>query len=110
MTRQPGISPGISKAAFCKALQLIRQQEAANEAVGQALAEVCGGSVAFGCGNRYQEALLLVLKEAVHDPYDYIDWWLWEAAPDYTVWSADESQSWCLKDPGDLYDYLIQEE
>ena len=67
MTRQPGIS----KATFCKALQLIRQQETADDAVGQALAEVCGGSVAFGCGNRYREALLLVLKEAVHDPYDY---------------------------------------
>ena len=35
MTRQPGIS----KATFCKALQLIRQQEAADEALGQALAE-----------------------------------------------------------------------
>ena len=63
----------------------------------------------FGNADQKREALLLVLKEAVHDPYDYIDWWLWEAAPDYTVWSADESQSWCLKDPGDLYDYLVNE-
>ena len=105
MTRQPGIA----KETFCKALRLIRQQEATDNAVGQALGEVCGGSVALGCGSRYLEALLLVLKEAVHDPYDYIDWWLWEAAPDYRVWSADESRSWCLKDPSALYDYLVNE-
>ena len=105
MTRQSGVS----KETFCKALRLIRQQEAADNAVGQALGEVCGGSVAFDCGNRYLEALLLVLKETVHDTYDYIDWWLWEATPDYRVWSADESRSWCLKDPSALYDYLVNE-
>jgi hypothetical protein len=50
--------------------------------------------------------LLDVLKEAVNDQYDYIDWWLYEATDDYTVWEADCTMKYCLKDPEALYDYI----
>ena len=53
--------------------------------------------------------LLLVLKEAVHDQYDYIGWWLYEGAEDYMIWEADTSRSWCLKEPEALYDYIVEE-
>lgn len=38
--------------------------------------------------------------------YDYIDWWLHEATDDYTVWEADCTMKYCLKDPEALYDYI----
>lgn len=47
-----------------------------------------------------------VLKEAVNDQYDYIDWWLYEATDDYTVWEADCTMKYCLKEPEALYDFI----
>ena len=52
---------------------------------------------------------MMVLKEASRDKYDYISWWLYEGAPDYIVWSGDEKQEWCLKELGDLYDFIQSE-
>ena len=46
------------------------------------------------------------MKEAVNDQYDYIDWWLYEATDDYTVWEADCTMKYCLKEPEALYDYI----
>ena len=37
----------------------------------------------------------------------YISWWLYEGAPDYMIWSSDGKMQWCLKEPGDLYDYIL---
>lgn len=47
-----------------------------------------------------------VLKESVNDQYDYIDWWLYEATDDYTVWEADCTMKYCLKEPEALYDFI----
>ncbi|MFR7637653.1 MAG: HipA domain-containing protein [Lachnospiraceae bacterium] len=60
------------------------------------------------CGLDVPESMALrdVLKEAVNDQYDYIDWWLYEATDDYTVWEADCTMKYCLKDPEALYDYI----
>lgn len=96
----------ISKDCFCKALRMIKEQQDIDEQFSKALNMVGNGHFAFGTGNRYLAALLDVLKEAVGDQYDYIDWWLYEATEDYTVWEADESKKYCLKEPGDLYDYI----
>ena len=99
----------VSKETFCKALHLIKEQEEINERFSKALGEVGNGHFVFGSGNRYLSALLLVLKEAVNDKYDYIEWWLYEESKDYTVWTSDESKSWCLKEPEALYDYILTE-
>ena len=64
------------------------------------------GHFVFGAENKYLMALRDVLKEAVNDQYDYIDWWLYEATDDYTVWEADCTMKYCLKDPEALYDYI----
>lgn len=74
----------LSKATFCIALQMIKEQESINEEVAAALSKVSDGSCTFGCGNKWLEALLMVLKETVHDQYDYIGWWLYEASEDGT--------------------------
>ena len=41
--------------------------------------------------------------------YDYISWWLYEAAPGYEVWTDDEKTKWCLKEPEVLYDFIRDE-
>lgn len=99
----------ISKETFSKALELMKEQESVNEKVSKTLNLVGNGHFAFSGGAQYYEALMLVLKEAVGDKYDYISWWLYEGAPDYLIWSGDEKQEWCLKEPGDLYDFIQNE-
>lgn len=79
----------ITKETFCAALGQIMEQREIDEKVGAALESVGDGHFVFGCNNRYLTALLLVLKEAVNDQYDYIDWWLYDASPDYKVWTDD---------------------
>ena len=66
----------ITKETFCAALGQILEQREIDAKVGAALESVGDGHFVFGCKNRYLTALLLVLKEAVNDQYDYIDWWL----------------------------------
>ena len=99
----------ISKELFCKALSMIKEQEATDEDFGRALQKVGNGHFVFGTENKYREALMMVLKEAVNDRYDYIGWWLYEGAPNYMIWSEDETKEWCLKEPEDLYDYIRTE-
>ena len=96
----------LSKEGFCKALQLIKEQESIDEQFSKALNLVGDGHFVFGAENKYLLALRDVLKEAVNDQYDYIDWWLYEATDDYTVWEADCTMRYCLKEPEALYDYI----
>ena len=98
----------LSKEVFCKALTLIQEQEKINEQFTKALDLVGNGHFVFGTENRYLEALLLVLKEAMNDKYDYIDWWLYDTS-DYMIWSGDEKQEWYLKEPEALYDFIVNE-
>lgn len=100
----------ISKEVFCEALALIQEQQEIDREVGLALEKVGDGRFLYSVGNKYYEALLLVLKAAVNDKYDYISWWLYDGAPDYEVWTADESQKWILKEPEALYDYITSGE
>ena len=99
----------ISKELFCKAIQLLQEQEAVDDEFGRALQKVGNGHFVFGTENKYREALLLVLKAGLNDQYDYIDWWLYEGAPDYKVWSKDESREWDLTEPEALYDFITTE-
>ena len=67
----------LSKEGFCKALQMIKEQESIDEQFSKALNLVGDGHFVFGAENKYLMALRDVLKEAVNDQYDYIDWWLY---------------------------------
>ncbi len=99
----------ISKKTFCHALEMIREQGELNNQVSEALQLVGDGFYLFGSKDKYLSALLEVLQEAMDDRYGYIEWWLYEATPDYKVWSEDEGREWCLKEPEALYDYLAEE-
>ena len=98
----------ITKETFCKALEMIREQERINDDFSQALQKVGNGYYVFGTENRYYDAMLMVLKEAVNDQYDYISWWLYDT-DDYIVETTDGSQKWDLREPEALYDYLVEE-
>lgn len=99
----------IAKETFCAALRQILEQRAVDEKITAALDLVGDGHYVFGCKNRCLDALLMVLKEAVNDQYDYIDWWLYEASPEYQVWSDNGTKEWCLKEPEKLYDFIVEE-
>ena len=51
----------------------------------------------------------MVLKDAINDQYDYIDWGLYEGVPDYKIWNEDESIEWDLTEPEALYDFITTE-
>lgn len=70
----------------------------------------------LGCAPKSLASLTLVspfilvepidVGRTVNDQYDYIDWWLYEATDDYTVWEADCTMKYCLKEPEALYDFI----
>lgn len=97
----------LSKDTFCRVLALIQEQDQINDKVAEALLLVGDGHYVFGTDNRYYKALILVLTELLNDKDEFIEWWLYEAG-DYVVENADGSQKWDLKEPGALYDYLIE--
>ena len=99
----------ISRETFAKAIRMIQEQDNINDQIDKALNLTCDRGFGFNAKDKNREALMLVLKEAVNDQYDYIDWWFYEAAPDYKVWSENEGKEWCLKEPEALYDYICTE-
>lgn len=96
----------ITKESFCKALMMINEQREINDKFEEALDLVGDGYFVYGTNNKYYEALLLVLKEAMNDQYDYIDWWLHDATDDKRVWTEDMQKEWDLNAPEALYDFI----
>ena len=80
----------LSKETFCEALLMIKQQENINENFSKALQKMGDGFFIFGTDNKYLEALLMVLKEAVKDKYDYIDWWLYDGAEPWLAFEVTD--------------------
>ena len=98
----------LCKETFCKALQMLEQQEDTDDKFSKALNLVGDGYFLYGTKDLYREALLMVLKEAMNDRYDYIDWWLYDT-DDYHVWTKDGKHEWNLQEPAALYDYIVNE-
>ena len=98
----------ISKEVFCRALEYILEQEEINRQFSKSLELVGNGHFVFGSPNGYLNASLLILKEAMEDKYDYIEWWLFEPCKDRIIRLSDNSKSWDLSLPEALYDYLTQ--
>ena len=103
---QEGQERTSAKDGFCNALRMVKDHESIDEQFSKALNLVGDGHFVFGAENKYLLALRDVLKEAVNDQYDYIDWWLYEATDDYTVWETDCTMKYCLKEPEALYDFI----
>ena len=99
----------LSKSSFCEALRLIKEQDEINHKVSDALSLVGDGFYIFGANNKHFDALMMVLKEAMNDKYDNIEWWLYEAAPDYEISYPATGKLFCLKEPEALYDYIVNE-
>ena len=101
--------PIISKETFCEALSLIKEQEKKFDDFSCALSKIGNGFIAFNGEDKYLDALLLVLKEAMHDKYDYIRWWLYEASGSYKVKIPYTNTQFNLETPEALYDYIANE-
>ena len=99
----------ITKETFCKALALIQEQDNLNRLLSKTLGLMGSGSFVFGSEDRYKEALLLVLAEAVNDQYGYIEWWLYELNIIRFVRTTDGSKTWDLSTAEALYDYIVNE-
>ena len=87
----------LSKETFWYALRNIQTRKDRNKQCSRQLDMMGDGHFVFEGGALVLAALLDVLKEAVNDQYDYISWWLYEAAPGYEVWTDDEKTKWGLK-------------
>ena len=98
--------PALPSAYAASSTKRLLGQLEIDEQFSKALDLVGNGHFVFGAENKYLLALRDVLKEAVNDQYDYIDWWLYEATDDYTVWEADCTMKYCLKEPEALYDFI----
>lgn len=101
--------PILTKETFCEALRLIKEQEEKNDKFSRALNEMGNGFIAFGGEDRYLDAVLIVLKEAMDDKYDYIRWWLYEASGNYKVSIPYTNKQYKLETPEALYDYIANE-
>lgn len=97
----------LDKLTFCAALQKIKLQEEIDARFSKALEEVGNGHFVYGTENKYKSALLDVLKAAMNDKYDYIEWWLYET-DNYTVTETVNGKETCfdLTSPQSLYEYL----
>ena len=98
--------PALPSAYAASSPKRLLDQLEIDEQFSKALNLVGDGHFVFGTENKYLLPLRDVLKEAVNDQYDYIDWWLYEATDDYTVWEADCTMKYCLKEPEALYDFI----
>ena len=99
----------ISKETFCKALRLIEEQREIDRQFSKALELLGNGYYVFGSTNKHLEAAVIVLKEAMSDKYEYIEWWLFDTGREKTVHLNDGSKTWDLATPEALYDYIINE-
>ena len=75
----------ISKETFCKALRLIEEQREIDRQFSKALESLGNGYFVFGSNNRHLEAAVMVLKEAMRDEYEYVEWWLFDTGKEKTV-------------------------
>lgn len=99
----------LSKETFLKAISDIKQHEALMEELGDILRKFGDFPPQPDCSHFYRDALMAVLKEAMQDQYDYIGWWLYEAADYIVTWEENgETVSVNLQEPEALYDYLVK--
>lgn len=99
----------LKRETFVMAINKIQRHQVLMDQLHQTLREFGDFTPNLDFDSLHLEALLTVLKEAMNDRYDYIGWWLYEAA-DYTVsWEEDGNTiERDLTDVNDLYDYIIE--
>ncbi len=99
----------LSKETFLKAIGDIKKHEALMNELNTTLRKFGDFPPQPDCSHFYRDALMAVLKEAMQDQYDYIGWWLYEAADYIVTWEENgETVSVNLQEPEALYDYLVK--
>lgn len=104
-----------TKEEFIEIINLIREQQAIDKEIDQALQKVCGSFVAYGTENKYLDALLKMLEIAFNDKQNqWISWWLYESEvtdkfPDAKVITDVDGNKINLATVDVLYDFLVKE-
>ena len=99
----------LSKETFLKAIGKIKRHEALMDELTATLRKFGDFPLQPDFSQFFREALMDVLKEAMQDEYDYIGWWLYEAADYIVTWEENgETMSVNLQEPEALYNYLVE--
>lgn len=93
----------IPKKDFIDVLSKIKAEQEHSQELHKTLHDA---GVTIDYENPYIRLLLDVLKAGVPDPYEYIDWWLFEDV-DHIIYKEDGHEVEAdVTEPGALYDYL----
>lgn len=99
----------IDKQTFIEAIKNIRKQEEINEKISNALDPICEGNGFFYDGGRfYRQALLEVLKKAMNDEDEILEWWLYEIVGEGGHVVTVSDIEYVLKTSEDVYDFLVK--
>lgn len=100
----------LSREAFVSAINHIKEQEKRVEEFSAALNKMSCGTAVFDSDNLFLIGLRNVLKEAMCDRYDNIEWWLYETNDYQFTWSEDGQEfTLDLTDVNALYDFLVED-
>ena len=98
----------ISKELFCKVMSMFEEQDKIIDEACEVLEKLGSADFLYGAGQKYYDALVLLLEESFPECDDLIGWWLIDGAKDRVIHSSDTSEMWILKTPEALYDFLLE--
>ena len=99
----------LTRETFVDAISKIKKHEELIDRLDTVCREFGDFRPSLDFGNLHLQALLAVLKDSMHDEYDYISWWLYDGSDHTVSWEEDGHQvSVDLKDADALYDFLVE--
>lgn len=99
----------LTRETFVDAISKIKKHEELMERLDSVCREFGSFRPSLDFGNLHLQALLEVLKEAMHDDCDYISWWLYEGTDHIVSWEeSGQKVSVNLTDINALYDFLVE--
>lgn len=105
----------ISKDEFLKAIAVLKKQSEVDDNFDEHMCAAFPGSYAPIYDNKLWELSVHLLGLLMDDPYEYVDWWVWETHygenhPNVYWNNPDGTQEkeWYLDTPEALYDFLVE--
>ena len=99
----------LKRETFVDAISKIKKHEELMDRLDTVCREFGSFRPSLDFGNLHLQTLLEVLKDAMDDEYDYINWWLYEGTDHIISWEENgQTVSVDLTDVNDLYDFLAK--
>lgn len=99
----------LTRKTFVDAISKIQKHEELIERLDSVCREFSSFRPGLDFGNLHLQALLEVLKEAMDDKYDYINWWLYDGSSHVVSWKENGHEvSVDLTEVNALYDFLVE--